>query len=103
VLLEVARTTGQPFAKVMRDPYAFTLYQYVILQDLQRLEAVIAEAERLDLGGLVHYAFNAPGELRKRTLEFQGKLGLFQDRETVLERAQKMITELANTVVRPPE
>lgn len=74
----------------MREPYHLTLFEYAIMLDLRRINTIVEMGERLDLAGLVSYAFNKPSDLQKVEFEFKKLAGLLQPRDDVLKRAKQM-------------
>lgn len=69
--MSVARSTGRPAAVVAHQDYRWTMWEYVQLQDLERLDAIRRGHERHDLAGLSAIAFHEPKRLRSEREAFE--------------------------------
>ena len=87
--MSVARETGQPFRAVAEESYAVTLYQFMQLQDMQRIERVQELGKRLDVAALSAVAFHEPAKLKDAEREYRDQAGLNLTRDEALATAAR--------------
>jgi len=74
VLVAVARGTGRAVRRVAREPYELTLWTYLRLGELDRLDHVARRLERFDLAALVRLAVMEPKVLADAEQAFRREL-----------------------------
>lgn len=95
VLVETAATCGRPVHKILRDPYALTLWTWADVQRQKQEASVRRMGERTDAAGLTAVAFHDPAKLQQAELRYLKAAGaLSQMVATRKARAEAMVTKI---------
>jgi hypothetical protein len=86
----VAKQTGTSFKIQAREDYAITLYTFLQLEEGNKIDRLLAEAERIDLAGLFRIAFHEPNKLKGASDALRRKIMNVPDRATTLKLAAEV-------------
>lgn len=71
-----------------------TLFEYALLLDSNRIDSIVEMGKRLDLAGLISYAFNKPEELKKADAAYRAQAGMLPSKGDVMKRVKDMVARL---------
>jgi hypothetical protein len=81
----------------MLESYAITLYAFVLAMEVDRIDSIISYGHRIDLAGMMAYAFHEPKRLKVVDLKYQSLLLGERVKDEAIERAKRMHAELMGT------
>lgn len=75
----------------MRRPYYRTLWTYLQLQEVERIDALKKRGNELHVAGLLAIAFHEPKKLGDEYHRWMDELGMLPTAEEAIDRAQDVI------------
>lgn len=85
---------GQLPRRIMREPYAQTLWTYLQLKDHERIEGLRRRKRQIDEAALAAFAFHEPRRIGDEYHQWKADIGLLPTHEEALDRAHDVIVAM---------
>jgi hypothetical protein len=95
-MLSVARATGQSVRQIAGESWALTVWTFLQVSELEEIERIYGEGNRIDLAGLVGLALMQPSELHARDHKWRQKAQLVLPNKDAIERGLAMARRIRN-------
>lgn len=92
--VELAEREGTSLTWWLARPFAFALFVYRHLQELDRRRAFIARVQRIEQGQLMAMAFHEPSKLAAEYRSAIAEAGPVPDRAEVLDFGRRLAADL---------
>lgn len=94
MLVKLARDVGPSVEAWLDRPFAWALYVFRHLEELDALDDWVARIRRIEAGMLTHFAFSNAKELEREQQRAIADAGPVQDTDEVLETGRRIAREI---------
>lgn len=95
VIHRVASAYSRPFMDVAREPFALTLFCFLLISEHERINGLLTKFRDLNVAGLQAVAFHEPKKLQDASRDLQREAGMLEDPSAARARGEAMLAELA--------